>query len=67
MTWRWEAKYIKSLRGFGDYLYSKEYYKGYFGIDFVVDVETYEVFFMEMNPRETAGTGIGYQYFHVNG
>ena len=48
---------------FGDHLYGKGIYKGYFGIDFVVDMDTKTTYFMEMNPRQTASTTLSYQYY----
>lgn len=38
-----------------------------FGIDFVVDLETYQVYFMEINPRLTGSTTISYQLYQAEG
>jgi biotin carboxylase len=38
---------------FGEHVYKEGLFRGIFGIDFVVDMETYEVFLMEINPRIT--------------
>lgn len=38
-----------------------------FGIDFVVDLETCQVYFMEINPRLTGSTTISYQLYEVEG
>lgn len=43
----------KHTERFGDYLYQNGLYKGFLGFDYVVDMNTYEVFLMEINPRIT--------------
>ena len=40
----------------GDYLYKNGLYRGYLGFDYVVDLDTYETAFMEINPRITGST-----------
>lgn len=37
----------------GDYLYKNNIYKGLLGLDFVMDLDTNEIFLMEINPRLT--------------
>ena len=37
----------------GDYLYKNNMYKGFLGIDFVMDLDHNEIFLMEINPRQT--------------
>lgn len=41
----------------GDYLYNKEKFRGCFGIDFLLDIETNTLYFGELNPRIT-GCGL---------
>lgn len=38
-----------------------------FGFDFVVDEDSHEVFFMEMNPRLTGSTTLTYQLYQAEG
>ena len=52
---------------FGDYLYKEGIFRGMFGIHFVVDLETYQVYFMEINPRLTGSTTISYQLYEAEG
>ena len=37
----------------GNYLYINNIFKGFLGIDFVMDLDNNEVFLMEINPRLT--------------
>ena len=52
---------------FGDYIYKKVLYRGHFGLDFVVDMDSFEVFLMEVNPRQSASATLSYQYYQANG
>ena len=52
---------------FGDYIYKKGLYRGHFGLDFVVDMDSFEVFLMEVNPRQSACATLSYQYYQADG
>jgi biotin carboxylase len=52
---------------FGDYVYNSGIFKGMYGIDFVVDVDTHEVFTMEVNPRLTGSMTTTYQTYQAQG
>ena len=46
----------------------KEYnYRGVFGLDFVIDVDTNEVFLMEINPRITGSCALSFQVYGSQG
>lgn len=40
-------------------------FRGTFGIDYSVDLETNEIYFMEINPRLTGSSSLSFQYYHV--
>lgn len=52
---------------FGNYLYQNGFYKGSLGFDFVVDLDTYEVTFMEINPRLTGSILLTYEFYQAQG
>jgi hypothetical protein len=58
------AEYTKK---FGDFLYREGLFRGIFGFDFSVDMDTNEVFFMEMNPRLTGSTTLAFQTYQAQG
>jgi hypothetical protein len=47
------SEILKLAEKFGNYLYREKLFKGFFGCDFAVDVETREIFFLEINARLT--------------
>ena len=42
-------------------------FRGIFGVDFVVDYDSSEVYFMEINPRLTGSTTISFQTYQAQG
>ena len=51
----------------GDLIYREYNYRGYFGLDFVVDEDTNEVFLMEINPRMIGPCALTYQVYQTQG
>jgi hypothetical protein len=52
---------------FSDFLYREGLFRGLFGYDFTVDLDTNEVFFMEINPRLTGSTALAFQVYQAQG
>jgi predicted ATP-grasp superfamily ATP-dependent carboligase len=52
---------------FGDYVYKEKIFRGMFGIDFAVDIDTHEVFVMEINPRMTGSMTTSFQIYQAEG
>jgi hypothetical protein len=52
---------------FSDFLHREGLYRGIFGYDFSVDLDTNELFFMEINPRLTGPTTLGFQVYQAQG
>jgi hypothetical protein len=52
---------------FSDFLYREGLYRGIFGYDFSVDMDTNEVFFMEINPRLTGPNTLEFQVYQAHG
>lgn len=46
-----QKKYIDSIVSIGTMLYEKYNYVGIFGVDYVIDVDTLNIYFTEINPR----------------
>jgi biotin carboxylase len=51
----------------GDHLYKENIFRGMFGIDFVVDYDTFDLYLMEVNPRMTGSTTISYYTYQAEG
>jgi hypothetical protein len=52
---------------FSDFLYREGLFRGIFGYDFSVDLDTNEIYFMEMNPRITGLAALGFQVYQAQG
>ena len=58
---------FKHAETFGNFLYREGLFKGFFGFDFSVDMDTHEVFFMEINPRLTGPSALVLQAYEAQG
>ena len=66
-----EAKIRKKIfeltERLGNFMYKEYNYRGVFGLDFVIDVDTNEVFLMEINPRITGSCALSFQVYRSQG
>jgi carbamoylphosphate synthase large subunit len=51
----------------GNFIYREYNYRGFFGLDFVVDEDANEVFLMEINPRITGSSALSSHLYQNQG
>lgn len=52
---------------FGKYIYENKLIRGSFGFDIAVDVDTHEVFFLEVNARMTGSNALSFSLYQAQG
>jgi hypothetical protein len=58
---------LKLTEKFGNYLYVENLFKGFFGCDFAVDINSHEVFFLEINARLTGTEALTSMVYEAQG